>query len=57
MKTITMEQIYIEIPSVEVAFLRTLVNKMGCSLKRKKKTAFNRLWRMSTRVISMKPKV
>ncbi len=38
MKTITMEQIYIEIPSVEVAFLRTLANKMGCSLKRKKKS-------------------
>ena len=38
MKTIPMEQLYIEIPSVEVAFLRTLANKMGWSLKRKKKS-------------------
>ena len=38
MKTIPMEELYIEIPSVEVAFLRTLANKMGWSLKRKKKS-------------------
>ena len=36
MKTTTMEQFYMEVPSVEVSFLRTLANKMGWSLKRRK---------------------
>jgi len=35
---VTMEQIYMELPSVEVKFLRTLANKMGWVLKRKRKS-------------------
>ena len=38
MSTTSIEQIYLEIPSVEVSFIKTLAKKMGWSIKRKRKS-------------------
>lgn len=38
MASASMEKIYMEVPSVEVAFLRKLANKMGWTFKRKRKS-------------------
>ena len=37
MATISKERFYLEIPSIEVAFLRTLAKKMGWTIKRERK--------------------
>ena len=38
MATLSMEQIYMEVPSTEIAFLRTLAKKMGWHIKRQRKS-------------------
>ena len=38
MATLSMEQIYMEVPSTEIAFLRTLAKKMGWAIKRQRKS-------------------
>lgn len=38
MATTSLEQITLEIPSIEVAFLRTLSKKMGWTMKRHRKS-------------------
>jgi len=38
MATLSMEQVYMEVPSTEIAFLRTLAKKMGWAIKRQRKS-------------------
>lgn len=42
MATSSVEQIYMEVPSVEVAFLRKLANRMGWTFKRKRKSGLQK---------------
>ena len=38
MATVSKERFYLELPSIEVAFLRTLAKKMGWTIKRERKS-------------------
>ncbi len=38
MATLSMEQVYMEVPSTEIAFLRALAKKMGWHIKRQRKS-------------------